>query len=158
MSRDQYPASFFPFFSFGNGVGEHAKGRVVTTCRGIQDSLWFWIPDSRYKIPVFVSKIWILDSNLQLGSRFFELYSGFQSPGFWISQGKNSRILESRFPRHGARRGDACSQRPSFPFFYDLWQCVEFYCYKHLWGLVCLSLFLFSTRVRASSTFLPLPW
>ena len=25
------------------------------------------------------------------------------------------------------RRGGACSQRPSFPFSYDLWQCVEFY-------------------------------
>ena len=23
------------------------------------------------------------------------------------------------------RRGGACSQRPSFPFFYDLWQCVR---------------------------------
>ena len=57
----------------------------------------------------------------------FELYSGFQSPGFQISHEKISRILESRFPRHGARRGGACSQRPSFPFFYDLWQCVEFY-------------------------------
>ena len=38
-----------------------------------------------------------------------------------------SRILDPRFPRHGARRGGTCCQRPSFPFFYDLWQCVEFY-------------------------------
>ena len=53
------------FFRFGNSGGEHAKGRV-TPCKGqswILDSTP-WIPDSRYWIPVFVSEIWILDSNL----------------------------------------------------------------------------------------------
>ena len=43
--------SFFFFLFFGNGVGEHAKGGVVTLCKGIQDSLWFWIPRPKFRIP-----------------------------------------------------------------------------------------------------------
>ena len=31
--------SFLFFLFFGNGVGEHAKGGVVTLCKEIQDSL-----------------------------------------------------------------------------------------------------------------------
>ena len=42
-----------------------------------------WIPDSRYRIPVFVSR-WILDSNRQWDSGFLELYSGLQMLGFRI--------------------------------------------------------------------------
>ena len=56
QQQHQWPASFFflSLFFWGNGAGEHAKGRVVT---GIKDSHGFWIP-------VFVGKIWILDSKL----------------------------------------------------------------------------------------------
>ena len=43
-----------------------------------------WIPDSRYRIPVFVSRRWILDSNRQWDSGFLELYSGLQMLGFRI--------------------------------------------------------------------------
>ena len=46
---------------------------------GIQDSL-SCIPDSRYSIPVFVSRI--LDSNRQMDSGFLELYSGFHKQNF----------------------------------------------------------------------------
>ena len=58
--------SFF-LFSFSSGGGEHNKGRV-TPCNGIQDSLGFWIPRPKFRIPgtgfQTVSEIWILDSNL----------------------------------------------------------------------------------------------
>ena len=37
-------------------------------------------------------------------------------PGFQMSQEKISRILESRFPRHGTRRGGACSRALVLPF------------------------------------------
>ena len=49
----------------------------------ILDSM-LWIPDSRYRIPVFVSRRWILDSNRQWDSGFLELYSGLQMLGFRI--------------------------------------------------------------------------
>ena len=57
-----------------------------------------WIPDSRYWIPLSVSGTWILGSNIDWDSRFFELYCGFQSPEFRIPQAQFSRIPESVFP------------------------------------------------------------
>ena len=42
------------------------------------------------------SGAWILDCNQWWNSGFLELYSEFQSPGFWIPQAKFSRIPESR--------------------------------------------------------------
>ena len=65
--------SFFLFF--GKGVGEHAKGRVVTLCKGIQDSLGFCIPRPGFCIP---------------GTGFRSLLAKF---GFWIPV--ISRILDS---------------------------------------------------------------
>ena len=60
---------------------------------GIQDSLRFHTWN-----PAFVCGIQILDSNRQWDSRFLELYSGFQSPGFQIPQTKIYWISKSRFP------------------------------------------------------------
>ena len=37
-----------------------------------------------YRIPVFISGTWILDSNLLWDPGFLELFSGLQSPGFRI--------------------------------------------------------------------------
>ena len=54
-----------------------------------------WLPDSRYLFPVFESENWILDSNLQWDSRFIELHSGFQGPGFRIPQQKVPRFWNS---------------------------------------------------------------
>ena len=63
-----------------------------------------WITDSKYWIPYF--RQWNLDSGFQLlvGFRIpVALYSGFQSPGFWIPQAKISRIPKSGLPYiHGA--------------------------------------------------------
>ena len=53
-------------FFLGNGVGEHANGRVVTPCKGIKDSLGFWIPRPGFRIP---------------GTGFRSLLVKF---GFWI--------------------------------------------------------------------------
>ena len=61
----------------------------------ILDSTW-WIADTRYWIPVFVSETWILGFIRCWDSGFFELYSRFQSPGFQISQAKFSRIPDSK--------------------------------------------------------------
>ena len=36
---------------------------IFASCKGIQDSLGFWIPNSWYWIQVFFSGTWILDSN-----------------------------------------------------------------------------------------------
>ena len=56
------------------------------------------IPDSRYWIPVFVSRTWIMGSKCDLVRfRILELYSGFRSPGFRIPQTKISRITETGF-------------------------------------------------------------
>lgn len=52
------------------------------------------IPDSRLFISVFVSRTWNLDSNCYWDSRFFELYPGFQDPGFRIPQAKISMFAE----------------------------------------------------------------
>ena len=67
-------------------------------CKVIQDSLAFWIP---LTLEFRILCQWNLDSGFQslLGLReFFELYSGFQSPGFRIPQAKVSWCLESGFP------------------------------------------------------------
>ena len=53
-------------FFLGNGVGEHANGRVVTPCKGIKDSLGFWILRAGFRIP---------------GTGFRSLLVKF---GFWI--------------------------------------------------------------------------
>ena len=97
---------------------------VHPPCKGIQDSLGFWIPlrgfrISRWWISVFVGGTWILDCNCRWDSRFLELYSGFQSPGFgipqanfprfWIPQAKLSWIPESGFRHIGQPL--ACSRR-----------------------------------------------
>ena len=76
-------------FFFGNGVGEHANGRVVTPCKGIKDSLGFWIPRPGFRIP---------------GTGFPSLLVKF---GFWIpifsripdslSCIPNSKAQDSRF-------------------------------------------------------------
>ena len=76
-------------FFFGNGVGEHANGRVVTPCKGIKDSLGFWIPRPGFRIP---------------GTGFRSLLVKF---GFWIpifsripdslSCIPNSKAQDSRF-------------------------------------------------------------
>ena len=66
------PVNFIPVYYF-------------TTCKGIQDSLRFWIPRRGFRIPV----------------------TGFQSlsvelgPGFWILQANlpNSGFLKEKFPR-----------------------------------------------------------
>ena len=66
---------------------------LIALCKGIQNSLGFWIPrrgfqipDSRSWIPVFVSGLtWILDFSQLRDSGFVELYSGVQKqkfPGF----------------------------------------------------------------------------
>jgi len=51
-----------------------------------------------YRIPVFVSGTWILDSNRLWDPGFLELFSGLQSPEFRIPQGKFSRIPKFEFP------------------------------------------------------------
>ena len=56
---------------------------------GIQDSLGFWIPRHGFRISItgfqfFFSWIWIADSNCLWDSGFLQLYSGFQSPGFYM--------------------------------------------------------------------------
>ena len=76
-----------------------------------------WIPDSRYWIPVFVSGIWILNSNRQWHSGFLELYSGFQSPGFWIPQAKISWIRESGIPYMG--RKSRCNEIGQLYFLFS---------------------------------------
>ena len=71
-------------------------------CIGIQDTLGFWIPRCGFRIPVLrVSGTWILDSNRLRDFGFRKLYSGFQSPGFWIPQSKFHpfRILQAKIFR-----------------------------------------------------------
>ena len=71
----------------------------VAQCKGIQDTFGFWIPRRGFQIPG--TRFWIL-SQWDLDSGFFELYSGFQSPGFQIPVAKISRIPESSFSLHEA--------------------------------------------------------
>ena len=78
----------------------------IAPCKGVQDSLGFWIPscgfripDSRFQISLSLSVEFavILDSNRQWDSGFHEP----NYPGFWISQAKISGIPESGFPYMG---------------------------------------------------------
>ena len=57
-----------------NNVREEGIKVIFVPCRGIQDSLVFWIPrrgypDSRYWIPVFVSGTWIFGFQSLVGFR-----------------------------------------------------------------------------------------
>ena len=73
--------------------------RLIAPCKGIQDSVRFWIPRRRLRIPVVVSRTWILDSKCDLVRfRVLELYSGFRSPEFRIPQAKlpGSRIAQAK--------------------------------------------------------------
>jgi len=71
-------------------------------CLGIHDIFRFWIPCCGFQIPgswFWNQCPWNLDSGFQLlvGSRFLELYSRFQGPGFQIPQAKNNSP-DSRIP------------------------------------------------------------
>jgi len=55
---------------------------------------------------IHVSGIWIPDSNRKWDSGLLELYSGFQTPGFWIPEANISQIPDSAskyFPDSGIR-------------------------------------------------------
>ena len=72
----------------------------INPCKGMQDSLEFWIPrhefrNSRYWIR---GRPWNLDSgyNGQQYSEFLELNSRFQSPGFRTPQAKISHIPDAK--------------------------------------------------------------
>ena len=90
----------------------HVKNEFsLAPCKGIQDTLGFWIPRRGFRIPItgfqiFFSGTWIPDSNCQWDSGFLLLYSGFQGPGFRIPQTKISKIPDSKcknFPDSGIR-------------------------------------------------------
>ena len=69
--------------------------QTIAPCKGVQDSLEFWIPRRQFRILCQ----WNLDSGfISLDSRFLDLYCGFQSPGFRVAQAKISRI-----PLQGAK-------------------------------------------------------
>ena len=69
--------------------------QLFAPCKGTQDRLGFWILCCGFHIPVLFSGTWTTDSNHQWDSRFLELCSGFQSPGFQIQQEKISQIPDS---------------------------------------------------------------
>ena len=69
--------------------------QLFAPCKGTQDRLGFWILCGGFHIPVLFSGTWTTDSNHQWDSRFLELCSGFQSPGFQIQQEKISQIPDS---------------------------------------------------------------
>ena len=56
---------------------------------------------------ILVGGTWIPDSNLQWDSVFPELYSGLQSPGYWTSQAKMSKIPDSK-----SKNGDLLDETP----------------------------------------------
>ena len=79
---------------------------LAPPCKGIQDSLRFWIPRSGLRIlitgfQIFFSETWIPDSNCLWDSGFLQLFFGFQGPGFRIPRRKISKIPESEFPYIG---------------------------------------------------------
>ena len=87
------------------------SGIWVAPYKGIQDSVASWITRCGFRIPGTGFRIfgpWNVDSGIQwvVGFRIFELYSGFQSPGFRIPQAKISRHPESRFPYNFMRQYD----------------------------------------------------
>ena len=69
-------------------VWNYSWANPFASCiKGIQDSHGFWIPRRGFRIPVtgfqiFSSGTRFPDSNCQWDSRFLQLYSGFQTPGF----------------------------------------------------------------------------
>ena len=135
QQQHQWPASFFflSLFFGGNGAGEHAKGRVVT---GIKDSHGFWIPR-----PGFRS----LDSGFQTLVRFQILWAIFRIP-----KPRIPHFTRKNFPESGIQISPTWSEkrrrlrsRPSFAFFYDLWQCVEFYWLQAPLGISLSVYFLF---------------
>ena len=88
----------------------HRTKLTDTSCplKGIPRQSWIldsmpWIPESRYLIPVFVSRTWILHSlgcisdSKAKDSRFHRQ----KYPGFQIPLPKISQILESGFLRWG---------------------------------------------------------
>ena len=72
----------------------HQKRWGFGTCKGIQDSLGFWIPRNGFRIPGTGFRIrsqWNFDSGFQsfVGLRIpWDVYSVFQSLGFRISEEK----------------------------------------------------------------------
>ena len=81
-------------------------------CKGIQDSLGFWIPRRGFRIQSTGFRILC-----QWDSGFLELYSGFQSPGFWIPQAKISWIRESGIPYMG--RKSSCNEIDQLYFLFS---------------------------------------
>ena len=85
-------------------VWNYSWANPFASCiKGIQDSHGFWIPRRGFRIPVtgfqiFSSGTRFPDSNCQWDSRFLQLYSGFQTPGFRIPLAKISWIPGSGFP------------------------------------------------------------
>ena len=71
--------------NFLNFIYNVHKYMRITPCKGIQDSLGFWIPGIEFRILCQ----WNLDSG------FLELYSGFESPGLRIPQAKTRWITDS---------------------------------------------------------------
>ena len=68
---------------------------TLVTCEEIQVSLGFWIPRHAFRIPGTKFQSFF--------SEILELYSGFQIPGFRISQAQISRVSESGFPYVGVK-------------------------------------------------------
>ena len=69
-----------------------AVSSLIAPCKGIQDSLGFWIPRRGFPIPRnWIPGTWILDCNLQKDCEFFELLLP-------IPQAKISGIPESGLP------------------------------------------------------------
>ena len=92
LGRDgkQYSHSFINLWNLGGG---DITEPIFAPCKSwILDST-MWIPDSRFPIP---------DSRFRFPgsciSGFLWLYSGFQSPRFWIPQAKSPRSRDSGFP------------------------------------------------------------
>ena len=81
-------------------------------CKGIQDSLGFWIPGRGFRIQSTGFRILC-----QWDSGFLELYSGFQSPRFWIPQAKISWIRESGIPYMG--RKSSCNEIGQLYFLFS---------------------------------------
>ena len=70
-------------------VGEYRKDVLDSAFHVIYSE--FRVLDSTF----LVTGTWILDFNRRWDSRFLELYSGFQSPGFLVLQANISRVPDS---------------------------------------------------------------
>ena len=81
-------------------------------CKGIQDSLGFWIPRRGFRIQSIGFRILC-----QWDFGFLEMYSGFQSPGFCIPQAKISWIRESGIPYMG--RKNSCNEIDQLYFLFS---------------------------------------